>query len=487
MTMRRILLYISITATLLSFSACREKAQGTQGQSEAEGLIEAAGADISSQRFDAAMEKALRALDIAEAEESPLLKVRSLACITGIDIMASRDAAAWEKALEAEAVARENGFKKELSGILISKAKLCSYAEISPETGRNDEGLTYASEALSLAEELNAIEQECEACYVIASLYINKNRWSDPIDKEIYRIAGEYLDRGQALADTYDIPRLRRNGILFRSRWFQQGDRNDEAIKYFEQVLATLKEGDHLTASALDDRLVRLYTRTGQYQKALDAHDDYVFHNQKYIQQKQDETLQEMETRFEVQAKERALERRRYQIILLVLALMLAVALIVIIVIHLQKVRRRNAELQRISDSREQIIEFLSKDLKNPANAIAGDIAALSAQASTLSADEIRKKCQELARNTEEMNADVARYVGDVLVERSKKIADIGLSQREIQIIRLSAEGLTAAQIAERTCLSVHTVNTHRRRIYSKMDVRNIADLIHKATEMGIL
>ena len=485
--MRRILLYISIMASLLSLSACSEKTNDPQDQSEAQALIEAAANDVANQRFDAAMEKALQALDLADAEESPLMKVRALACITGIDIMASRDADAWEKALEAEAIARENGFTEELAGILISKAKLCSYAEISPETGRNDEGLSYATEALALAGEAGAVEQECEACYIIASLYINKNRWSDPIDKDIYRLAGEYLDKGQALADTYDLPRLRRNGILFRSRWFQQGDRNEEAIRYFEQVLTTLKESDHLTASALDDRLVRLYTRTGQYQKALDTHDAYVFHNQKYIQQKQDETLQEMETRFEVQAKERALERNRYQIALLVLALLLAMAVITIIGTHLRKVRRRSAELQRISDSREQIIEFLSKDLKNPVSTIAGDIAALSADAATLSPDDIRKKCQELARNTEEMNADVARYVGDVLVERSKKIADIGLSQREIQIIRLSAEGLTAAQIADRTCLSVHTVNTHRRRIYSKMDVRNVADLIHKATEMGIL
>lgn len=485
--MRRILLYIFMTAALLSLFSCSGSRSGSDAQSEAQSLIEAASNDISVQRFDVAMEKALHALDLADAEYSPLLKVRALNCITGIDIMASRDADAWEKALEAEVLARENGFKEELSSILISKAKLCSYAEISPETGRNDEGLSYATEALSIAEEVNAVEQKCEACYVIASLYINKNRWSDPIDKDIYRIAGEYLDRGQAFADAYDIPRLRRNGILFRSRWFQQGGRNDEAIKYFEQVLATLRESDHLTASALDDRLVRLYTRTGQYQKALDIHDDYVFHNQQYIRQKQDEILQEMETRFEVQAKERALERNRYQITLLILALLLAVAVITIIGIHLQKVRRRSAELQRISDSREQIIEFLSKDLKNPANAIAGDIATLSSQAATLSPDEIREKCQALARNTEEMNADVARYVGDVLVERSKKIADIGLSQREIQIIRLSAEGLTAAQIAERTCLSVHTVNTHRRRIYSKMDVRNVADLIHKATELGIL
>ena len=483
--MRRILLYILITASLLTLSACREGRHAAWEQSEAQAFIDAAANDVAAQRFDAAMEKALHALELAG--NSPLLIVRALNCITGIDIMASRDADAWEKALEAETIARENGFKEELSGILISKAKLCSYAEISPETGRNDEGLSYATEALSLAEDVNAVEQECEACYIIASLYINKNRWSEPIDKDIYRLAGEYLDRGHALADTYDIPRLRRNGILFRSRWFQQGGRNEEAIRYFEQVLATLRETDHLTASALDDRLVRLYTRTGQYQKALDTHDDYVFHNQKYIQQKQDETLQEMETRFEVQAKEHAIERSRYQIVLLILALLLAVAVITIIGTHLRKVRRRSAELQRISDSREQIIEFLSKDLKNPANAIAGDIAALSAQAATLSADEIRKKCQELARNTEEMNDDVARYVGDVLVERSKKIADIGLSQREIQIIRLTAEGLTAAEIAERTCLSVHTVNTHRRRIYNKMDVRNVADLIHKATEMGIL
>ncbi|MCR5018110.1 MAG: LuxR C-terminal-related transcriptional regulator [Bacteroidales bacterium] len=478
--MRRTILYIS----LLLITACGG-GNLSRGGSDNQALIEAASTYVSSQRFDEAMEKALQALDMAD--DDPLLRVRALACITGIDIMTSRDADAWDKADEAESIARAEGFREELSGILISKAKLCSYAEISPETGRNDEGLAYATEALSLAREVDAVEQECEACYVIASLYINKNRWNDPIDPGLYRLAGEYLDKGQALADTYDIPRLKRNGILFRSRWFQQGNRNDEAIKYFEQVLATLREGDYLTASALEDRLVRLYTRTGQYQKALDTHDSYVLHTQKYIQQKQDETLQEMETRFEVQAKQRALERSRYRISLLVLALLLAIAVIVLIGLYLRKLRRRSAELQRISDSREQIIEFLSKDLKNPANAIAGDIAALSAQAATLSPGEIRTKCQELAKNTEEMNADVARYVGDILVERSKKIADIGLSPREIQIIRLSAEGLTAAQIAERTCLSVHTINTHRRRIYGKMDVRNVADLIHKATEMGIL
>lgn len=474
-----------LSAVVLLLAACSPVSDRDSSGAEVSAFLAEAAGNVSNQRFDAAMDKALLALDLSSSD--PLLKVQSLSTIVGIDIMASRDADAWEKALEAEAIAREHGYKKELSDILISKAKLCSYAEISPETGRNDEGLEYATEALALSEEADAVEQQCEACYIIGSLYINKNRWSDPIDQDIYRTAGGWLDRGQALADTYDLSRLKRNGILFRSRWFQQGDRNEEAINYFEHVLSTLKDSDHLTASSLDDRLVRLYTRTGQYEKALDTHDDYVFRMQKYIQQKQDETLQDMETRFHVQEKERAIERSRYQIALLILALLLAAAAIIMGISYIRKVRRRNEELQHLSDSKEQIIEFLSKDLKSPTGNFAGRIESLSASAATLSPEEIRERCEELVRSAKEINTDVAKYVGDVLIDRSKKISDIGLSAREIQIIRLSAEGLTAAQIADRLFLSVNTVNTHRQRIYRKMAVGNVTDMIRKATGLGLL
>ena len=479
----RILLLAVLVAGGVS---CKSSVAGTEERpSEVSALIAESDRLVASQDFDLAMVKSLRALELSA--EDPLSQVQSLLSIVGVDIMASRDADAWDKAVEAEAIARAHGFTKELSSILIAKAKLCSYAEISPETGRNDEGLEYATESLALAEKADAAEQQCEACYVIGSLYINKNRWNDPIDPDLYRTAGEWLDKGQALADTYDLPRLRRNGILFRSRWFQQGGRNEEAIRYFEQVRSTLKESDYLTASSLDDRLVRLYTRTGDYEKALDTHDDYVFHIQKYIQQKQDETLQEMETRFQVQEKEREIERNRFRIALLVLALLLASALVALGGGYIRKIRRRNAELKRIGDAREQIIQLLSKDLRNPANAISEEIAALSASAATLSPEQIREKCEALAKDTESINEDVAAYVGDILVQRSRQIADIGLSPREIEIIRLSAEGLTAAEIAARTFLSVHTVNTHRQHIYAKMNVKNVTDMLRKAGELGIL
>ena len=451
----------------------------------AESLIAQAGKDVSSQKYDAAMEKALMALE--QSEGQPRIKVQALQTIVGIDIMTSRDADAWGKALEAETIARRHGLDKELAGILISKAKLCSYAEISPETGRNDEGLEYANEALRIAETIKEPELEAEACFVIGSLYINKNRWSDPIDQGIYRTAGEWLDRGQAIADSNGIERLRRNGVLFRSRWFQQGDRNEEALAYFSKAREALPEDDHLMASALDDRLVRLYTRTGDAQSALDAHDDYVREITRYMNQKSDETLQEMETRFEVKEKEHKLEMRGYQITILLMLVMLAAAIIVIAVNHIRRVRRRNDELLRINATKEQLIEILSKDLRNPAQAYRSDLEKLSEEAATLDSEQIRERCRKIAESAQSINQDVANYVGDILIERGRKIADIGLSQREIQIIRLSAEGLTAAEMAEKLFLSVHTVNTHRQRIYAKMDVKNVSDMLHTASELGII
>jgi len=47
--------------------------------------------------------------------------------------------------------------------------------------------------------------------------------------------------------------------------------------------------------------------------------------------------------------------------------------------------------------------------------------------------------------------------------------------------------GPSAAEIAERTFLSVHTVNTHRQRIYSKMEVKNVSDMLRKAQDLGII
>ena len=46
-----------------------------------------------------------------------------------------------------------------------------------------------------------------------------------------------------------------------------------------------------------------------------------------------------------------------------------------------------------------------------------------------------------------------------------------GLTPRETEVLRLLAQGLTSAQIAERLVIGVVTVNFHVRSIYSKLGV----------------
>ena len=61
------------------------------------------------------------------------------------------------------------------------------------------------------------------------------------------------------------------------------------------------------------------------------------------------------------------------------------------------------------------------------------------------------------------------------------------LSEREIDVLRLIALGLTNAEIADRLYVSVRTVETHRTHIHQKLDVRSRAELVRIAREAGLL
>ncbi len=63
----------------------------------------------------------------------------------------------------------------------------------------------------------------------------------------------------------------------------------------------------------------------------------------------------------------------------------------------------------------------------------------------------------------------------------------LSISEREEEVIRLIAEGNTNAEIAEKLCLSGHTVNTHRKNILSKLGVKNTAGIVIYAVKTGLI
>jgi DNA-binding NarL/FixJ family response regulator len=63
----------------------------------------------------------------------------------------------------------------------------------------------------------------------------------------------------------------------------------------------------------------------------------------------------------------------------------------------------------------------------------------------------------------------------------------IVLSEREIGIVVMIAEGLTNQQIAEQLFLSNHTINTHRKNIMAKLGVKNTAGIVMYAVKTNLV
>ncbi|SOE21707.1 DNA-binding response regulator, NarL/FixJ family, contains REC and HTH domains [Spirosomataceae bacterium TFI 002] len=61
------------------------------------------------------------------------------------------------------------------------------------------------------------------------------------------------------------------------------------------------------------------------------------------------------------------------------------------------------------------------------------------------------------------------------------------LSTRESEILTLIASGLTTKEIAEKLFVSTRTVETHRVNMMKKLNVKNSAELIRKASELDLL
>jgi ATP/maltotriose-dependent transcriptional regulator MalT len=61
------------------------------------------------------------------------------------------------------------------------------------------------------------------------------------------------------------------------------------------------------------------------------------------------------------------------------------------------------------------------------------------------------------------------------------------LSHRELEVLKLIAQGHSNQQIAEQLFISLHTVKTHARRIHSKLGVQRRTQAVAKAKGMGVM
>jgi two-component system, NarL family, invasion response regulator UvrY len=87
------------------------------------------------------------------------------------------------------------------------------------------------------------------------------------------------------------------------------------------------------------------------------------------------------------------------------------------------------------------------------------------------------------------------RYLNPLVIEDlvsrvqpdSERRPHEALSDREYQVLRMIASGLTVSQVATRLSLSVKTISTYRARVLEKMNMRTTAELMHYGIQQGLV
>jgi len=67
------------------------------------------------------------------------------------------------------------------------------------------------------------------------------------------------------------------------------------------------------------------------------------------------------------------------------------------------------------------------------------------------------------------------------------KVSENILSEKEKEVLILISDGLTTKDIASKLFVSTRTIETHRANILKKLEVKNTAELIKKATQINLI
>lgn len=114
----------------------------------------------------------------------------------------------------------------------------------------------------------------------------------------------------------------------------------------------------------------------------------------------------------------------------------------------------------------------------------------------------IKKDCDlhEIVDSIRETSAGGRFFCGQILNTIRKEAIDVNdleltefncepvnISERELEIITLIAEGYTNNEIAEKLFLSPHTINTHRKNILQKLGANNTAAIVMYAVKTQLV
>lgn len=101
--------------------------------------------------------------------------------------------------------------------------------------------------------------------------------------------------------------------------------------------------------------------------------------------------------------------------------------------------------------------------------------------------EELVKAIETVMRGKSYLCPEIATIVLKAQADDQNSVEKAVLNQRDINMIKLLAEGKSARHIAQQEDLSIKTIEGRRRRVMEKLGIDNMAELIRFAIEKGLI
>ena len=143
-------------------------------------------------------------------------------------------------------------------------------------------------------------------------------------------------------------------------------------------------------------------------------------------------------------------------------------------------IKQQNGQIKVIVLSMLSEASLVSKMLKAGADAFVNKDTGL---------DELLLAISKVMNNEKYISPVIATNFYNHLDDRSVKTStnEKHITSRELEIIHYITEGLTSTEIADKLFLSVSTIDTHRKNILAKLNLKNTAALVKYAAEHKLL
>ena len=101
--------------------------------------------------------------------------------------------------------------------------------------------------------------------------------------------------------------------------------------------------------------------------------------------------------------------------------------------------------------------------------------------------EEVISAIKSVHDGTEYITQEIAQKLAITYINKKVRSPIDTITQREMQVLLMVAQGFSNAEISERLCLSPKTTCTHRYHLYEKLGVSNDVELARFAIRYGLL